>query len=38
MASTKDYKDLKNYILNISNKLDIKLDLEEYVENYIDCY
>ena len=35
---TKDDKELKNYILNISNKLDLKLDLDEYLDNYIDCY
>jgi len=31
----KDDKDLKKYILDINNKLDLKFDKKEYLENYI---
>ena len=32
---TKDDIDIKNYIINISNKLDMKYDKKEYLKNYI---
>ena len=31
----KDDKEIKNYILNISNKLDLKFDKKNYLENYL---
>lgn len=34
----KDDKDLKNYILNIYQKLELKYDKENYLENYINNY
>ena len=34
----KDDSDIKKYILSISNKLDLKLDKEEYLDNYLKCF
>lgn len=35
---TKDDKEIKNYIISINNKLDMKYDKREYLENYISNY
>lgn len=32
----KDDKDIKKYVLDINNKLDLKYDKKEYIKNYID--
>ena len=34
----KDDSSIKNYILNINNKLDLRLDKKEYLTNYLDTY
>ena len=35
---TKDDKEIKNYIIDLNNKLDLKLNKEEYINNYIKNY
>ena len=35
---TKDDKEIKNYIIDLNNKLDLKLNKEEYINNYIKDY
>ena len=32
---TKDDKEIKNYIIDLNNKLDLKLNKKQYIENYI---
>lgn len=35
---TKDDKEIKNYVIDLNNKLDLKLNKEEYINNYIKDY
>ncbi len=35
---TKDDKEIKKYIISISNKLDLKYDKEEYLQNYLNTF
>ena len=35
---TKDDREIKNYIIELNNKLDLKYDKEEYIQNYIENY
>ena len=35
---TKDDDDIKNYILNISSKLDLIIDVDDYLNNYLNNY
>ena len=35
---TKDDKEIKNYVIDLNNKLDLKLNKEEYTNNYIKDY
>ncbi len=35
---TKDDKNIKDWILNISNKLDLKVDKEDYLNTYLDAF
>ena len=35
---TKDDKEIKNYVIDLNNKLDLKLNKEKYINNYIKDY
>ena len=38
LLCVKDDKDLKKYILNINSKLDLKIDKEKYLDEYVEKY